>query len=199
MMKKIRQGALIAAILFSAATVASWPQLAAFAASSIGLEPDVCDDSGEGYAAAQFVNYSGHMPLSLRVTGHPDNDFEAAYGDFETIAGTTWTSIQMDIAGTSLGSGYGPYLFMFLNVPGSGTEQFYVALTSGKSLGAGDLPKSTRRIFEPAKFGYPAGTTIDSAYIEAGQAGGTGQTYIDNVLVNGKAVTKILKVLTCGQ
>lgn len=198
-MKNLRQSALLAATLFAIATVTWGPQLAAFASSSIGLEPDVCDDSGEGYASSQFVNYDKHLPLLLKVTGHPNGDFEAAYGDFETISGTTWTSIQMDIAGTSLGSGYGPYLFMFVNVPGTGLEQVYVALNSGKSLGAGDLPDSTRRIFKPAAYGYPAGTTIDSAYIEAGQAGGTGQTYIDNVLVNGTAVNKIMKILTCGQ
>jgi len=198
-MKQIRLGALITAVLLSTAMVASLPQIAAFAASSIGLEPDVCDESGEGYAAAQYVNYSGHMPLSLKVTGHPNGDFEAAYGEFETISGTTWTSIQMDIAGTSLGSGYGPYLFMYVNVPGEGLKQVYVALNAGKSLGKGDLPSSTRRIFEPAKLGFPSGCTIDSAFIEAGQVGGTGQTYIDNTQVNGTQVNKIMKVLICGQ
>ena len=105
----------------------------------------------------------------------------------------------MDVAGTSLGSGFGPYLDMFITVPGQGLKEVYVALSSGQSLGKGDLPKSTRRSFTPANLGYPANCTIESTFIEAGQVGGTGLTYIDNTQVNGTKVNKIMKVLTCGQ
>ncbi|HEY9775651.1 MAG TPA: hypothetical protein V6C81_17945 [Planktothrix sp.] len=168
-----------------------------FAATSPSLEPDVCDYSGEGYAVARFVNYANKLPLFLKVTGHPNGDFEAAYGDIENVDGKMWGSIQMDVAGTE-NNEFGPYLFLFLNVPGEGTKELTTPLNTGQNIGTGDLPNSIRRSFRPAMYGYPSGTTIDSGYIEAGQVGGNGSTYIDNVQLDNSALTKITKVLDCG-
>jgi len=198
-MKHPRRVSLAPCLLLSAVLALSTLNLVALATSSIGLEPDVCDGSGLGDAAAQFVNYEGKQPLMLKVSKQPQGEFEAAYGEFETISGTTWTSVQMDVAGTSQGSGFGPYLDMFIEVPGQGLKEVYVALSSGQSLGKGDLPNSKRRSFTPGNLGYPSNCTIESAFIEAGQVGGTGLTYIDNTQVNGTKVNKIMKVLNCGQ
>jgi hypothetical protein len=181
----------------SASFLLSSPFSATASSKGPSLQPDVCDYSDEGYAVARFVNYAGKLPLFLQVTGHPNGDFEAAYGEIENVDGKTWGSIQMDIAGTE-NNQFGPYLFLILNVPGEGLKELTTPLNTGKSLGVGDLPNSVRRVFRPANYGYPSGTTIDSGFIESGQVGGNGATYIDNVQLDNSPLSKILTVLDCG-